>query len=114
MKKLIALALTLLTSSCAPPAYAATINAGFVYTEPGLRVEAKDEPCIANETEEFASVALLAMLQGVNVQEMQHAVVGKEGEKDFNACWVVLPEGGRAFIIDERGGFGSVQLGTGI
>ena len=72
-----------------------------------LAVKGFDEPC---EAEIDVGLLLTAAMQGVDVQGLKRAVVMKDGEV-FKGCWVGLTAT-RMFIVDERGGFGFIDIGT--
>jgi hypothetical protein len=88
-----------------------TVNAhaGFNYrSAEGLAVVGYDEPC-GVDIDPFILLALKS--QGVKIEALQRADVVVQGEA-FSACWLPL-EPGKVFMVDERGGFGFVEIGKG-
>jgi hypothetical protein len=108
MKKLIA-ALALILSSCAPSAaYAADSSVAFTITNAHVSVTGFRTACIADI--DF-SLLLMARMNKLPIERLQGAQVTSQGET-FGGCWMPSTVPGQVYILDERGGFGFLDLGT--
>lgn len=107
MKRLIAAFLLSIFSSL-------VFGATFVYTKSNSEfvITGHDRPCVANIPVELL---IVAAMQGIDVGKLQQAEVVGKGEVR-PACWLQV-EGenvNRIFIMDERGSFGTIDLGEGV
>lgn len=103
MKKL---ALALAMALCITPTLAAKPDIK-VKINPRLSVVLQDKPCTTKPATEHAETAAYVLGAPLANKQGTYVLDGKRG----TLCWVMLEEGS-AFVVDENGSMGAVELGV--